>query len=218
MSDHVAMLEDQQVHSAFQDETQSVNKPSRPQEDGEPAIHSTPWADVDPNKKPDFSFIPSWDEEAEDDQKTTGVKLFKTSKKTEAFVKQSFTTTDPNQQCRQWREKIGAPNTPFTACPSMKSCLSASAKTWDRTLAKHHALMLDAVGPITHILEEAAKGQLTPKTAVEAAQTALKLLGNALMQVNQECRRCAIESLNPSLMDLADEDDLFKLFSSSAFW
>ena len=60
-------------------------------------------------------------------------------------------------------------------------------------------------------VEEAAKGQLTPKTAVEAAQTALKLLGNASMQVNRESRRCAIESLNPSLMDLADEDDLFTL-------
>ena len=214
MSDRVAKLEDHRVQSAFQDETQSVNEPSRPQEDGEPAMQSTPWADVDPNEKPDFSFIPSWDEEEEDDQKTTGVRLFKTSEKTEAFLKQSLTTTAPNQQRRQWREKIGAPNTPFTACPSMdkllKSRLSASAKTWDRTLAKHQALMLDAVGPITHILEEAAKGQLTPKTAVEAAQTALKLLGNASMQVNRKRRRCAIESLNPSLMDLADEDDLYK--------
>ena len=92
----------------------------------------------------------------------------------------------------------------------MKSRLSASAKTRDRTLAKHQALMLDAVDLITHILEEAAKGQLTPKTAVEAAQTTLKLLSNTLMQVNWECRRYAIESLNPSLMDLADEDELFK--------
>ena len=56
--------------------------------------------------------------------------------------------------------------------------------------------MFDAVGPITHISEEAAKGQLTPKTAVEAAQTALKLLGNASMQVKQECYRCAIKSMN----------------------
>ena len=64
----------------------------------------------------------------------------------------------------------------------MKSRLSASAKTRDRTLAKHQVFMLDAVG----------EGQLTPKTAVEAAQTALKLLGNASMQVNRERGRCAI--------------------------
>ena len=139
----------------------SANRPSHRRM---PAVHSTPWADVDPSEKPVFSFIPSWEEEEGDDQKTTGVRLFKTSKKTEAFFKQSFTSAAPNQQRRQWGEKIGAPNTPFTACPSMdklmKSRLLASAKTWDRTLAKHQALMLDAVGPITHILEGAAKGQL----------------------------------------------------------
>ena len=67
--------------------------------------------------------------------------------------------------------------------------------------------MLDEVGPITFIPEEAAKGQLTPKTAVEAAQTPLKLLGNASMQFNRDQRqRCIIESMNPSLTDIANED------------
>ena len=36
-----------------------------------------------------------------------------------------------------------------------------------------------AVGLIAHILEEATMGQLTPKTAINACQTPLKLLGNA---------------------------------------
>jgi len=44
--------------------------------------------------------------------------------------------------------------------------------------------MLDAVGPITHILEEAATGQLTSKMALEAAQSALKFLGYAHMHFN----------------------------------
>ena len=55
MSDCVTKMEDHRVQSALSDETQSVNsEPSKPQEDGEPAVHSTPWADVDPNEKPDF--------------------------------------------------------------------------------------------------------------------------------------------------------------------
>ena len=55
MSDRVTKLEDHRAQSTLSDETQSVNsKPSKPQEDGEPAVHSTPWADVDPNEKPDF--------------------------------------------------------------------------------------------------------------------------------------------------------------------
>ena len=97
MSDCVTESEDHRAQSALSDETESVNsKPSKPQEDGEPAVHSTPWADVDLNQKLDFSFIPSWDEEEEDDQKTTGVRLFKTSEKVEAFLKQSFMSAVPN--------------------------------------------------------------------------------------------------------------------------
>ena len=56
--DHVTKLEDHWAQTALLDETQSVNsKMSKPQKDGEPTVHSTPWADVDPTEKPDFSFI-----------------------------------------------------------------------------------------------------------------------------------------------------------------
>ena len=58
MIDHVTKLEDHWAQSALLDETQSVNsKMSKPQEDGEPTVHSTPWADVDPSEKPDLSLI-----------------------------------------------------------------------------------------------------------------------------------------------------------------
>ena len=30
---------------------------SKPQKDGEPVVHSTPWVDVDPSEKPDLSLI-----------------------------------------------------------------------------------------------------------------------------------------------------------------
>ena len=58
MIDHVTKLEDHWAQSVLLDETQSVNsEPSKPQEDGEPTVHSTPWADIDPCEKPDFFFI-----------------------------------------------------------------------------------------------------------------------------------------------------------------
>ena len=68
--------------------------------------------------------------------------------------------------------------------------------------------MLDAVGPMTYILEEAAKGQLTQKAVVEAEQTALKLIGNASTQMNRERRKNALQCMNPRLGDMAD-DGLF---------
>ena len=67
----------------------------------------------------------------------------------------------PNQVRRQWRDKFRSPNTVYTACPSMdkvvKSRLSATTKSHNKQLARQQALLLDAVGPITHILEEAAQ-------------------------------------------------------------
>lgn len=71
-----------------------------------------------------------------------------------------------------------------TACPSMykvlKSSLSTYTKLRDKQLAKQQAFLLDAVGPITHILEEAAKGQESQKTTIDTAQTALELMSLAM--------------------------------------
>ena len=70
--------------------------------------------------------------------------------------------------------------------------------------------MLDAVGPITHVLEEAVKGQLAHKCAIEAAQTALRLLGNASVHSCRERRKNALQSMNTRLLDMADDDVVYK--------
>ena len=71
--------------------------------------------------------------------------------------------------------------------------------------------MLDAVGPVTYILESAVKGELTQKAAIiEAAQTALKLLGNASGNANRERRKSALQSLNPRLVDMAEDEAIYK--------
>ena len=90
-------------------------------------------------------------------------------------------------------------------------------KSRDRQLAKQQALLLDAVGPITFILEEAAKGQLNQKSAIEAAQTALKLLGNASMNASRGRRRNALLSMNPRLADMAEDDAIYKAAAPSLF-
>ena len=78
-----------------------------------------------------------------------------------------------------------------TACPTLdkviKTRLSANTKARDKTLAKQQALLLDAVGPLASILEDASTGELTVKGTVDAVQTALRLLGNASMnELKQE--------------------------------
>ena len=101
----------------------------------------------------------------------------------------------------------GAPNTSATACPNLdkmiKGRLPAVTKSQDKRLARQQALLLDAVGPTIHILEEAAEGELTQKSALEAAQTALKLLGNVSANISREHRKNAIQSMNAKLVDMA---------------
>ena len=77
-------------------------------------------------------------------------------------------------------------------------------------MAKSQALLLDAVGPLTFLLEELDKGTLTPQTTREAAQTALRLLGNASCHISADRRKNVLGDLNPRLTDMADEDEQYR--------
>ena len=123
----------------------------------------------------DYDAEVAWDDNEDDDDPADykGIKLFKVTEKTEKFLTIAFTSASPNTTRRQWRDKFGAPHTNATACPNLdkiiKARLSPTAKSRDRQLAKQQALSLDSVGPISFILEEAARGQLNQKSAIEAA-------------------------------------------------
>ena len=158
----------------------------------------------------DYEAEVTWDVDDDDLTETKGDKLFKVGERTEKFLDSHFSGPVPNQT----RDKYGAPSTTGTACPTMdkviKGRLPAATKLRDRQLAKQQALMLDAVGPVTYILESAVKGELTQKAAIEAAQTALKLLGNASGNANRERRKSALQSLNPRLVDMAEDEAIYK--------
>lgn len=72
-----------------------------------------------------------------------------------------------------------APNTPVIACPSIdkmiKSRLSAITNAKNRQLVKHQYLLLNAVGPISFIIEETANCQLTLKATIEAGQNVTEI-------------------------------------------
>lgn len=61
----------------------------------------------------------------------------------------------------------------------MKLNLSSQVKTNNRQLSKTQDIVLDALGPLTYILDAAAQDNLSMADAIDSAQTALKLLGNA---------------------------------------
>ena len=146
---------------------------------------------------------------------------FTISRDTEAFLKPHFTARVDNTTRRQWHKKHGAPRLSATACPKldkiMKQNLSSQTKTKDRQLSKTQALVLDAVGPLAYILEAAGQDNFTMADAVDAVQTALKLLGNASCHLAMERRRNVLTDLNPNLKDMAEEDKLFRDVAPNLF-
>ena len=154
------------------------------------------------------------DEEGDKENPPTGTKLFPVGSETEAFLRQVFSSKAENAVRHQWKDKFGAPHTAATACPKLdkilKSNLSHQTKSKDRQMSKQQALLLDAVGPMAYLLEEATNKTLTLENAVEAAQMALKLLGNASGHIATERRKSVLTNLNPRLVEMAEEEELFK--------
>ena len=61
----------------------------------------------------------------------------------------------------------------------VKDRISQESVKLDKSLARLQALVLDAVGPMTTILEEGEKGSFNAAMAMAAARVALRFLGNA---------------------------------------
>ena len=141
-----------------------------------------------------------------------GIKLFKVTINTKKILTIVFPSASPNTTRRQctWWSKFGTPHTNAIAYPNLYKIimdrLSPVTKSPDRKLAKQQVLLLDVNGLISFILEEAAKSQLNQKSAIEAALTELKLLGNASMHASQERRKNALQNMNPQLADMGDDD------------
>ena len=86
-------------------------------------------------------------------------------------IKAAFEKPLPNAARLQTRKIYSFPMIEDTKCPKLdtvvKQNLSKDVKDSDVNVAKLQTLMLDAVAPLVHILEEAQRGTLTLKTATD---------------------------------------------------
>ena len=71
-------------------------------------------------------------------------------------------------------------------------------------------LQLDMAALLITTLKAARKGSLTPRDAAKTAQLALKLLGNASMNISMEKCHKASTHLNAELSTLVEDEDSFK--------
>ena len=181
---------------------------------------TAPWADRSVNSVPDYEETITWPDE-EDETGGSSTKLFTVSESTNTLLQESFLKGVPKTARRQMREKFGDPRCPPTRVPKLdkmvKDRITQESVKLDKSPARLQALFLDAVGPLTTILEEGEKGSLTAEKATAAARMALRFVGNASVQMARERRKRAIAEINSELIELAEKDSIYEDASPMLF-
>ena len=85
----------------------------------------------------------------------------------------------------------------------LKPEVSQNVKVADKELGPIQSAVLDAMAPLTSIVEADAKGDnVTHKQAVNAAKAAIELVGNANARINHLRRTKIISQMNKALLPL----------------
>ena len=141
-----------------------------------------------------------------------GCTLHKVTKPTSSLLGEAFSKPVINAMRRRWRLTYEMPALYATKSPKLDMLwpqISKEAKEADRSLGQLQGLLLDAVGPLTNVLELQQAGHLTTDTATEAVTQALHFLGNAHANISSERRKKIVGHLNKDLRPLVEEADRF---------
>ena len=149
--------------------------------------------------------------------KSDKVALTTVNQPTEDFLRQAFTPMT-NVTRRKLRSEFIVPDTTFTTAPwldkSMKEDCSKSVRSSDSQLSEIQAHFLDAVGPLTGMLESINSGSVLNIEDVEqAVRAALSFLGNASSRCTSQRRLGILSEYNRDLVSFATESN--ELFSSA---
>ena len=139
----------------------------------------------------------------------------KVCEETELILQKAFAPLK-NQDCRALRRQFLVPDMPLTMAPKLDKVMAAESvpavRTLDQSLGRLQALMLDAVGPLTDLLERISRsipseGQedeedqgLDLQVIEDSVQSALAFLGNAATQFSGYRRTKILEEYNKDLM------------------
>ena len=128
----------------------------------------------------------------------------------------------PNNAHLQTRNAFPLPQVAAARTPQVDSFIkpeiSQAVKTVDKELARLQTFVLDALAPLTSLLESDAKGEsITHSQALDATKAATQLLGNASAQITHVWRTKVLTQLNKSLLPLLEEDSNFDEVAPSLF-
>ena len=160
------------------------------------------------------------DDEAEDRPTTSN--LAAVSEKTKSLVKEACTKRLINSARLQTRNVFPLPQVAATRTPQLDSFIKLEVpqlvKTSDKEWARLQTFVLDALAPLTSLLEADAKGEtISHDQALEATKAATQLIGNASAQISHTRRSKVLTHLNKSLLPLLEEDTNFEDVAPSLF-
>lgn len=153
---------------------------------------------------------------------TSTRKLVAVSESTNATLEKCFTQSLKNTERLTIRDAYGLPKVICTKTPQLEHFLreevSQATKTADNELARVHTFLLDAVAPLTALLDKKVTGSdnLDPNV-LNAVQAACQLVGNASTKLASLRREKIMTSLNRSLLPLVKEEELFKKAAPGLF-
>ena len=119
-----------------------------------------------------------------DEEEHTESKIVEVSEKTKSFLQESCTQRMPNaERLRVWSQyplpKVSETRTPQLDA-MMRSETSMAIKAADKRLAKVQTFLLDALAPLSTLIEAYTRGeQLSGQETVKVVKTAVELIGNS---------------------------------------
>ena len=143
--------------------------------------------------------------------------LTKVHQSTEEFLRAAFTSVS-NVDRRQLRQRFIVPDTPFTAAPRLDKVMatecSKNLKSADTSLSRIQALFLDAVGPLSDLLDKVnSNTELSVEDMEGAVKAALTFIGNASSQCTALRRTGILDEYNKDLVSFSQESG--ELFASA---
>jgi hypothetical protein len=140
------------------------------------------------------------------------------SEKTKSLLTKACTCRLNNSMRLSHRSSHPLPKVPATRTPQldpvMKSETSAAVKAVDKELARIQTFVLDALAPLTTLLEEEEQTE----QVVEAATAAVQLIGNASAKLSHLWREKVTKHINEALMPIVQEEGNFKDAPPQLFW
>ena len=158
----------------------------------------------------------------EDSDTEENPKLQEVSEATRKTLEKACQMRMANPTRLQTRAPYPLPKVPATRTMTLDSYLkpevSSSIKSDDKELGKIQAFVLDALAPLSAILEAADGDQsMTVGEVKEAAVAGVQLIGNASSKIAHLRRRKVVTHLNQALVPLVEDDSHFKDAAPSLF-